>query len=44
LLDDIRLKGDDILSSIRKEKQLDEDTEKKLKTYLKKFVEEFLGN
>jgi F-type H+-transporting ATPase subunit alpha len=44
LLDDIRLKGDDILASIRKEKQLDEETEKKLKTYLKKFVEEFLGN
>ncbi|MDP4709168.1 MAG: F0F1 ATP synthase subunit alpha [Rickettsiaceae bacterium] len=44
LLDDMRLKGDDILSSIRKEKQLDEETEKKLKSYLKKFVEEFLGN
>jgi F-type H+-transporting ATPase subunit alpha len=44
LLDDIRLKGDDILSSIKKDKQLDEETEKKLKSYLEKFVKEFLGN
>ena len=44
LLDDIRLKGDDILSSIKKDKQLNEETEKKLKAYLEKFVEEFLGN
>jgi F-type H+-transporting ATPase subunit alpha len=44
LLDDIRLKGDDILSSIKKDKQLDKETEKKLKAYLEKFVEEFLGN
>tara|TARA_B110000503_G_C7156733_1_gene417698 strand:- start:1588 stop:3123 length:1536 start_codon:yes stop_codon:yes gene_type:complete len=44
LLDDIRFKGDDILSSIKKDKQLNEETEKKLKAYLEKFVEEFLGN
>ncbi len=44
LLDDIRLKGDDILSSIREEKQLNEEVETKLKSYLGKFVEEFLGN
>ena len=44
LLDDMRLKGDDILSSIREEKQLNEKVEEKLKTYLGKFVEEFLDN
>ena len=44
LLDDMRLKGDDILSSIREEKQLNEKVEEKLKTYLSKFVEEFLDN
>ena len=44
LIDDIRLKGESILTSIREEKQLSEETEEKLKTYLTKFVEEFLGN
>ena len=44
LLDDMRLKGDDILSSIRQERHLNEKVEEKLKTYLSKFVEEFLEN
>ena len=44
LLDDMRLKGDDILSSIGEEKQLNEKVEEKLKIYLGKFVEEFLDN
>ena len=44
LMDDIRLKGESILTSIREEKQLSEENEEKLKTYLTKFVEEFLGN
>ena len=44
LIDDIRLKGESILTSIREEKQLSEENEEKLKTYLTKFVEEFLGN
>jgi len=44
LLESIKLKGDDILTSIREEKQINEVTEGKLKVYLKKFVEEFLAN
>ncbi len=44
LIDDIKLKGESILTSIRVEKQLTKETEEKLKTYLTKFVEEFLGN
>lgn len=44
LIEDIRLKGEDILASIREEKQLSEDVEDKLKAYLAKFVEEFLDN
>lgn len=44
LIDDIKLKGESILTSIREEKQLNAETEEKLKTYLAKFVEEFLGN
>ena len=44
LIDDIRLKGESILTSIREEKQLNEEVEEKLKTYLVKFIEEFLGN
>ena len=44
LMDDIRLKGDAILSAIRAEKQLSEETEDKLKVYLARFVEEFLDN
>jgi F-type H+-transporting ATPase subunit alpha len=43
LMEDIRLKGENILSSIREEKQLNEETEEKLKVYLARFVEEFLG-
>jgi F-type H+-transporting ATPase subunit alpha len=44
LIDDIKLKGESILTSIREEKQLNKETEEKLKTYLTKFIEEFLGN
>lgn len=44
LLEDIRLKGDNILSAIREEKQLSKETEDKLKTYLTNFVKEFLGS
>ena len=44
LISDIRLKGDDILEAIRKEKQISSDTEEKLKAYLAHFVEEFLDN
>ncbi|MDA9163597.1 F0F1 ATP synthase subunit alpha [Rickettsiaceae bacterium] len=44
LIESIKLKGDDILSSIREEKQINEVTEGKLKVYLDKFVEEFLAN
>ena len=44
LIDDIKLKGESILTSIREEKQLSEENEAKLKAYLSKFVEEFLGN
>jgi len=44
LMEDIRLKGDSILSAIRAEKQLNEETEDKLKVYLARFVEEFLDN
>jgi F-type H+-transporting ATPase subunit alpha len=42
LIDDIRLKGEDILSSIREQKQLIDDVEEKLKTYLSNFVKEFI--
>ncbi|MDP5110080.1 MAG: F0F1 ATP synthase subunit alpha [Rickettsiaceae bacterium] len=44
LIDDIKLKGEGILTSIREEKQLSKENEDKLKTYLAEFVEEFLGN
>ena len=44
LIEDIRLKGESILTSIREEKQLSKENEDKLKTYLTEFVEEFLGN
>jgi F-type H+-transporting ATPase subunit alpha len=44
LIDDIKLKGEGILTSIREEKQLSKENEDKLKTYLTEFVEEFLGN
>ncbi len=44
LLDDIRLKGNDILDAIRKEKALSEETEEKLKSYLERFVNDFLDN
>lgn len=42
LIDDIRLKGEDILSSIREQKQLVDDVEEKLKVYLSSFVKEFI--
>ncbi len=42
LIDDIRLKGEDILSSIREQKQLIDDVEEKLKIYLSNFVKEFI--
>lgn len=44
LIDDIKLKGEGILTSIREEKQLSKENEEKLKAYLAEFVEEFLGN
>ena len=44
LMQDVRLKRDNILSAIRAEKNLSEETEEALKTYLDKFVEEFLDN
>lgn len=44
LLNDIKLKGEDILSSIRNEKDLTEDTKKKLDLYLNDFLESFLNN
>lgn len=44
LIEDIRLKGESILTSIREEKQLSKENEDRLKTYLAEFVEEFLGN
>jgi len=42
LIDDIRLKGDDILKAIAKEKDLSVATEDKLKAYLEEFLKEFL--
>lgn len=42
LINDIKLKGEDILSAIRVEKQISPDTEEKLKIYLTHFVQEFL--
>jgi F-type H+/Na+-transporting ATPase subunit alpha len=44
LIEDIKLKGESILASIREEKQINKDTEEKLKNYLTHFVEVFLGN
>jgi F-type H+-transporting ATPase subunit alpha len=44
LMQDVRLKGDSILSAIRTQKNLSEKTEEALKAYLDKFVEEFLDN
>jgi len=44
LMHDVRLKGDSILSAIRAQKNLSEETEEALKAYLDKFVEEFLDN
>lgn len=44
LLADIKLKGDDILSAIREEKQVSAEVEEKLKVYLTGFVKEFLDN
>ena len=41
-IQDIRLKGDSILSAIRKDKDLKGDTEEKLKIYLSSFIEDFL--
>ena len=42
LIDDVRLKGEDILSAIREEKDLSDKTEKKLKKYLNHLVQEFI--
>lgn len=42
LLDDMRLKGEDILKSIREEKDLTVPTEEKLKAYLERFLKDFL--
>ena len=44
LISDIRVKKDDILSSIYNDKQINEKTEKQLKDYLSNFVEEFIDN
>jgi F-type H+-transporting ATPase subunit alpha len=44
LIEEIKLKGESILTSIREEKQINKETEEKLKNYLTNFVEEFLGN
>lgn len=44
LIADIKLKGEGILASIRQEKQITPQTEEKLKSYLTRFVQEFLGN
>lgn len=44
LIKNIKLKGENILSTIRNEKQLNNETEEKLKIYLAAFVEEFLHN
>lgn len=43
LLEDMRLKGEDILKVIREEKDLSTPTEEKLKAYLEKFLKDFLG-
>jgi F-type H+-transporting ATPase subunit alpha len=44
LIQDIKLKGDHILSAIANEKDLSEDTEKNLKEYLDDFLKDFKGN
>ncbi len=44
LIEDIRLKGGDILTSIRQEKQLKKNTKEALKVYLTRFVRNFLDN
>jgi F-type H+-transporting ATPase subunit alpha len=44
LLEDLRLKNEDILISIRKKGEISADTEEKLKMHLTKFVEDFLEN
>ena len=44
LLESIKLKGEHILAAIRETKNLSPEIEEKLKAYLAKFVEEFLGN
>lgn len=41
LLDAIKLNGNDILKSIKKEEKIIEDTEQKLKAFLENFVKEF---
>lgn len=43
LLEDMRLKGEDILKVIREEKDLSSSTEEKLKSYLEKFLKDFLS-
>ena len=41
LIDEIRAKGADILSSIRADKELSEETEAKLKTFMDDFVKSY---
>lgn len=42
LIDDVRLKGEDILSAIREEKDLSDNTKAKLNKYLDHLVQEFI--
>lgn len=44
LLEDIRINAADVVSAIREEKAISEETEKKLQTYLEGFVNKFLNN
>ncbi|MGC0371627.1 MAG: hypothetical protein DGJ47_000320 [Rickettsiaceae bacterium] len=44
MLEDMKLKNNNILSTIRKEKQINEKTEKELQKYLESFVENFIAN
>jgi F-type H+-transporting ATPase subunit alpha len=44
LIEDMKLKGEQILSSIRSTKELTRDTEEELKAYLANFLEEFKNN
>lgn len=44
LIEDMQINADDILSSIREDKQLTEKVEKKLQSYLDQFIKNFLEN